>query len=174
MYKILIAECKQEISTFNPVETHYEDFTVIRGKELFAANRGIASEIGGSLEVCDKREDVELVPLWSGTANSSGSLVQTAFDHLAQEFTEILTANKEGADAFYFVLHGAMGCTEELDPEGYLLQEARKTLGADIPIMISQDLHGILTERMLENCDALTIYHTYPHGDFADTGRRAA
>ena len=39
MYKILIAECKQEISTFNPVETHYEDFTVIRGKKLFAANR---------------------------------------------------------------------------------------------------------------------------------------
>ncbi len=173
MYKILIAECKQEISTFNPVETHYEDFTIIRGKKLFAANRGIESEIGGALEVCDKREDVELVPLWSGTANSSGSLVQTAFDRLAQEFTEILTANKDGADAFYFVLHGAMGCTEELDPEGYLLQEARKILGADIPIMISQDLHGILTERMLENCDALTIYHTYPHVDLFSTGERA-
>ena len=91
MYKILIAECKQEISTFNPVDTHYEDFTVIRGDELFAANRGIESEIGGALEVCDKRDDVELVPLWSGTANSSGSLVQPAFDRLAQEFADLLS-----------------------------------------------------------------------------------
>ena len=27
---------------------------------------------------------------------------------------------------------------------------------------------------MLQHCDALTIYHTYPHVDLADTGKRAA
>ena len=27
---------------------------------------------------------------------------------------------------------------------------------------------------MLENCDALTVFHTYPHVDFTDTGKRAA
>ena len=174
MYRILVAECKQEISTFNPVLTQYEDCTVHRGDELFAYHRGIESEIGGALEVFDARDDVELVPLWSANANSSGSMVQSAFDHLAEEFAAILTANKDGADAFYFSLHGAMGCTEELDPEGYLLQESRKILGPEIPIAISLDLHGILTERMLENCDLLTIYHTYPHVDFASTGERTA
>ena len=40
--------------------------------------------------------------------------------------------------------------------------------------MISQDLHGILTHRMLEHSNGLAIYHTYPHVDLADTGRRAA
>ena len=174
MYRILVAECKQEISTFNPVLTQYEDCTVHRGDELFAYHRGIESEIGGALEVFDARDDVELVPLWSANANSSGSMVQSAFDRLAEEFAAILTANKDGADAFYFSLHGAMGCTEELDPEGYLLQESRKILGPEIPIAISLDLHGILTERMLENCDLLTIYHTYPHVDFASTGERTA
>ena len=174
MYKILIAECKQEISTFNPVETRYEDFSITRGEELFATNRGIESEVGGALQVFDARDDVELVPLWGALAYSSGSLGQPAFDRLAQEFAQILAANKEGADAFYFVLHGAMGCTRELDPEGYLLQEARKILGPDIPLVISLDLHGILTERMLENCDALTIYHTYPHVDLFSTGERTS
>lgn len=173
MHKILIAECKQEISSFNPVETRYEDFTILRSDELFAYHRGIESEIGGALEIFETRDDVELLPLWSATANSSGPLIQPAFDRLADEFIQLLNANKEGVDAFYFSLHGAMGCSEELDPEGYLLQEARRILGPDIPIVISLDLHGILTERMLEHCNAVTIYHTYPHVDLFSTGERA-
>jgi microcystin degradation protein MlrC len=39
---------------------------------------------------------------------------------------------------------------------------------------MSLDLHGILTDRMLRQVDGLTLYHTYPHVDFGDTGRRAA
>ena len=40
--------------------------------------------------------------------------------------------------------------------------------------MISLDLHGILTDRMLRQIDGVAIYHTYPHVDFASTGKRAA
>ena len=36
------------------------------------------------------------------------------------------------------------------------------------------DLHGILTAKMLDNINGLAAYHTYPHVDFEDTGRRAA
>ena len=41
---------------------------------------------------------------------------------------------------------------------------------------MSLDLHGILTDRMLEHSDAIVAYHTYPHVDFFETGaaRRAA
>src|SRR5258705_13452591 len=35
-------------------------------------------------------------------------------------------------------------------------------------------MHGILTDRMLRKIDGVAIYHTYPHVDFASTGRRAA
>jgi len=172
--KILVAECKQEVSSFNPVTTTYEHFTIQHGDELFAYHRGIESEIGGALEVFDPRVDVELVPLWGACANSSGALVQGDFERLAAEFLQAVTAHKDGASACYFSLHGAMAATEELDPEGYLLREVRALLGPEITIVISLDLHGILTERMLEQIDALTIYHTYPHVDLSDTGRRAA
>ena len=43
-----------------------------------------------------------------------------------------------------------------------------------MPIVLSLDLHGILTGRMLAHCDGLAVYRTYPHVDFADTGARAA
>ena len=67
-----------------------------------------------------------------------------------------------------------MGADGELDPEGYLLRRLRERVGPDMPIVISLDLHGILTDRMLRQVDGFAIYWTYPHVDFADTGRRAA
>jgi microcystin degradation protein MlrC len=67
-----------------------------------------------------------------------------------------------------------MATESEGDPEGYLLAETRKIVGERVPIVISLDLHGILTDRMLRQVNGVTIYHTYPHVDFGDTGRRAA
>ena len=172
MLKILVAECQQEISSFNPVPTRYEDFDIHRGAELFDHHRGIESYVSGALEVFEGRADVELVPLWGSNACSSGPLLQADFERLATELLDAVKANRDGVDGFYFCLHGAMGASEELDPEGYLLREVRQLL--DVPLVISLDLHGILTQRMLKNCDALTLQHTYPHVDFADTGARGA
>ena len=45
---------------------------------------------------------------------------------------------QSGIDGVYFSLHGAMGAEGELDPEGYLLQETRRLVGAQTPIVISQ------------------------------------
>jgi microcystin degradation protein MlrC len=47
-------------------------------------------------------------------------------------------------------------------------------LGDAVPIVVSLDLHGILTDRMVEHSDAIVAYHTYPHVDFFETGERAA
>ena len=92
---------------------------------------------------------------------------------IAGEFLDAVRERRP-VDAVYFSLHGAMAAEGEGDPEGYLLAETRKILGERIPIVISLDLHGILTDRMLEHTDALTVYHTYPHEDMFETGARAA
>ena len=52
--------------------------------------------------------------------------------------------------------------------------EIRRMLGPNKRLVISLDLHGICTDRMLRQIDGLTLYHTYPHVDFGDTGARAA
>ena len=174
MFRILVADCRQEVSSFNPKETQYDDYNIVRGEELFALNLEVESSINGARKVFGGRSDVELVPLVGASANSSGPLIQADFERLASEFIEALNAHAGTVDGFYFSMHGAMAATEELDPEGFLLQEVRRILGAGIPLVISLDMHGILTERMLENCDALTVFHTYPHVDFTDTGKRAA
>lgn len=174
MPRILVAECKQEVSSFNPVPSRYEDFRVVRGTALLDHHRGGGEEVGGALSVFDADPSVQLVPTFGASANTSGGiLAANSFEQLSRDFLGSL-AEAGSVDAAYFSLHGAMQAANEDDPEGFLLQEARRILGERIPFVVSLDLHGVLTDRMLEHSDAVVAYHTYPHVDFFHTGSRAA
>ena len=174
MSRIVIAECKQEVSTFNPVPSTYEDFRLRQGQAALDYHRNVREEVGGALGVFEESGSVEVVPTFAASANTSGGLLTTeSFDRLSNDLLSRL-AEAGRVDAAYFALHGAMQAESENDPEGYLLQEARRILGEDIPFVVSLDLHGILTDRMLEHSNAIVAFHTYPHVDFFETGVRAA
>jgi microcystin degradation protein MlrC len=173
MPRILVAECMQEISSFNPLPSTLEDFRIRRGAEMLD-QRVLNTAIGGALAVFESRADVTLLPTVSANAPSAGILAAASWRQLARIMLDAIAAEAEQADAVFFSLHGAMGAEGELDPEGWLLAETRRLVGPDIPIVISLDLHGIATARMLDAIDGFAIYYTYPHVDFADTGRRAA
>ncbi len=174
MHTILIAECKQEVASFNPILSHYEDFSVSFGEDLFARHRGVRSEVAGALSVFGTRAEVRLVPAYSARSVTSGGILASAdFERMAGEFLGAVGGARH-VDAVYYALHGAMASQTEDDPEGYLLAETRKILGDRIPIVISLDLHGVVTDRMLRHADAVVMYHTYPHVDFFQTGERAA
>ena len=177
MPRIIVAECKQEVSSFNPVPSRFEDFRVVCGGALHDHHRGVREEVGGALSVFDADRSVELLPALGASANTSGGLLAAdSFRRLCDEFLGSLAdVSRAGmADAAYFSLHGAMQAEGEDDPEGFLLQESRRILGEQIPFVVSLDLHGVLTDRMLKHSDAVVAYHTYPHVDFFQTGARAA
>ena len=174
MPRILVAECKQEISSFNPVPSHYEDFRIVRGGAMLEYHRGVGEEVGGALSVFGPDGGVDVVPGLGASSRTSGGVLSAAgFGRLSREFLDGL-AEAGPVDAAYLALHGAMQAENENDPEGFLLREARRILGEEVPIVVSLDLHGILTDRMLEHSDAIVVYHTYPHVDFFETGARAA
>jgi len=170
---ILIAECKQEVASFNPLLSHYEDFSISFNEDVITRHRGVGSEVAGALSVFRSRTDLRLMPAYSARSITSGGILASAdWDRIAREFL----ASVRGVgpvDAVYYSLHGAMASENEDDPEGLLLAETRKFLGEEIPIVVSLDLHGILTDRMLQHADAVVMYHTYPHVDFFETGARA-
>jgi microcystin degradation protein MlrC len=174
MRRILIAECKQEVSTFNPHLSQYADFRVRNGQDLLNYHRSVRNEIGGALNVFDELADVEIVPAYSACfITSGGTLAADAWQRIALEFIESIRSAPP-VDGVYLCMHGAMASQEELDPEGFLIAETRRALGDDVPIVVSLDLHGILTDRMIEHSDAIVAYHTYPHVDFFETGQRAS
>jgi microcystin degradation protein MlrC len=71
MPRILIAECKQEVSTFNPHLSGYDDFAIRRGAELVRYHQGVRNEVGGALTVFESM-GVEVVPTYSAFFITSG------------------------------------------------------------------------------------------------------
>jgi microcystin degradation protein MlrC len=170
----LIAGCAQEVSTFNPVLSTYEDFTVSFGDEVVERVVGKNSEVTGAVEVLREDSEIEIVTTYSASATSAGPLESASWDRIAGEFLDALKPFAGEIAGALFALHGSMSAENESDPEGYLLEESRKILGEELPIVFTQDIHGVTTAKMLKHADGLAVYHTYPHVDFANTGARAA
>ncbi len=174
MARILVNECKQEVSSFNPVLSQYHDFLTDRGQDILDYHLPVRSEVGGALSVFDSRPDLEILGGFSARGiTSAGTLAEPSFQRLANDF---LSAVREAGplDGIYLSLHGALASEETEDTEGYLIEETRKIVGPAVPIVVSLDLHGILTDRILTHSDAVAVYHTNPHTDFYATGQRAA
>ena len=131
------------------------------------------TEVAGACQVFSEDAQITVIPTFSARGIASGGVIPAAdCRRITGEFLDSL--RRAGpVDGAYITLHGAMSAEQESDPEGFLLQEARKILGEAIPIVVSCDLHGILTDRMLEHADIIVPYHTYPHIDFFETGQRA-
>lgn len=176
MKRIVMGGCSQEISSFNPESCKYEFFRFKYGNKIDLDSRGKNSSYAGAIKELKKefKEDVDFIFTYDAEGGAAGPLEHEAFMRISKDFLDPIKKINGKIDAIYFQLHGAMGTTEELDPEGFLLEETRKIVGSDIPIVISLDLHGILTEKMLRNVNGVATYHTYPHIDFEDTGKRAA
>ena len=70
--RILIVECMQEISSFNPVPSQYENFNITRGEEMLA-QEGLNTAPGGALPVL-RASGMEPVFSISARAGSAGLL----------------------------------------------------------------------------------------------------
>ena len=173
MKKILIAGCSQEISSFNPVECKYDFFDITRKNEIIDYHTGKNSYIGGAIEELKNTHDLEPIFTYNAEGYAAGILEHSAFIKIKEELIESLEIYKGKVDGIYLSLHGAMSSSEEFDPEGLILEKVKEIFGNQIPIVISLDLHGVLTKKMLENCDGVTSLLTYPHVDFAEAGKKA-
>ena len=171
MYRVIIAEWKQETATFNPVLTCYDDFRIHRGADVLAAYASTKTELAGAMEVFGP-EDVEVEPTIAAAAVSGGPVAAADFERLLVELLEAAHGHRD-VDGLYLCFHGAMAGEAEDDPEGRLLAELRGMF-PDRPIVASLDLHAVLTDRMLAAADVLVPFHTYPHVDHYETGQRAA
>ena len=174
MIKILINECIQEVSSFNPIPSSLDQFQCCQGIEMLNKHRELASEISGALSIFEKNK-VEFILGFSARAMTSGGLLpDIEFEYIAKQILNSVDQAKDKVDGFYFALHGAMQSPSYDDPEGWLLSEVVKRVGRQVPIVISLDLHGIITNKMCENMWAFSMLRTYPHVDFKENGASAA
>jgi microcystin degradation protein MlrC len=115
----------------------------------------------------------EIVPLLWCSATPSAHVTEDAFERIAGMMLETLR-DSAPIDGVYLDLHGAMVCTHVSDGDGELLRRVRQTVGDDVPVVASLDLHANISDQMIAQASLLEVYRTYPHVDMGVTGARAA
>jgi len=173
--RIAIAEFKQETNTFVPFTTTlktFEEQYLHRGADMLTAFGKARLEIPGALDAI-REAGAEAVPLLATMAMASGTVERKSFDILMGEIEQRLkTAG--AVDGVFLALHGAMIIEDEPDAEAEIVRRVRAVVGPGIPITVSLDLHGHITQAMIQPGVAYIGYREFPHIDMYETGYRAA
>lgn len=172
--RIAIGQFAHETSTFSEVETTVETFKNAEwtsGHEIIEKHRDVRNYLGGMIQKGNEL-GVELIPTFSANCNPSGIVTKETFEHIRDELISGIQAAGE-LDAICLALHGAGVAEDYIDLEGELLKAVREAVGYEIPITVSLDLHGNITELMVKEADGLFGVHEYPHVDTFEAGQKA-
>lgn len=161
-FRIAVGGIHTECSTSSPVLMQPEDFRVLRGPDL------LAHEYFDFLEA----EGVEHLPLLHARAVPGGPLARSTYEGFKAEFLDRLKATLP-IDGLYLAMHGAMNVEGMDDAEGDWISAARAVVGPDVPVAASYDLHGNVTQKIVDQLDIFAGYRTAPHIDVRETMVRA-
>lgn len=168
--KVLIARLNHETNTFSPVPTPLAAFGE-NGPDYdgdaYRANHGQRTAMGAFIDLALAR-GAEIVTPVSGWAYPSGPVAADAYDAMCAR----IVAAAPGCDAVLLDLHGAMVAEHRDDGEGDLLRRVREA-APDAPIGVALDLHGNVTQAMVDHADVIVGFKTYPHVDMYETGEHA-
>lgn len=173
--RVLIGELKHETNSFIPGLTDrvsYENFHLKTGEETAPYFSAVKTEMLGFMQTLEE-EGIEFTASIGAEAVPGGPVERSFFDFAMGNILK--SASDEGPfDGILLALHGAMVLEDSFDAEGELLSAIRKTVGHDMPVMATLDLHGNFTEEMQRHATACFGYDTYPHIDMLERGAEAA
>ena len=170
--KIVAARLNHETNTFSPVPTPLASFGPdgpTFGDDAYRQASGTRTALGAFIESAERR-GADVTVAVNATANPSGRVDAAAYERLAGAIVEAVRA---GCDAILLDLHGAMVTERFDDGEGELLQRVR-AVAPTTPLAVALDLHGNITQAMIDAADVIVGFKTYPHIDMAETGAHAA
>ncbi|MQB19423.1 microcystin degradation protein MlrC [Agrobacterium tumefaciens] len=156
--RIAVGGIHTECSTYSPVLMQPVDFRVLRGSDLTGA------EYFSFLPT----EGVEIFPLLHARAIPGGPVSRATYEEFRQEFSDKLRATLP-LDGLYLAMHGAMNVEGMDDAECDWIANARSIIGPDIPLAVSYDLHGNVTQKIVDQIDIFAAYRTAPHIDVRET-----
>ncbi len=172
--RIAVAGLMHESNTFNATRTDRAAFAaqgLSFGPAVLDEWRDAHHEIGGFFEA-GRRLDFETIPLMMAWATPAGPLTADIFDELTGRLCDDVKRTRP--DGLLLGLHGAMVCEAHPDADGEVLARVRAAVGPDLPIVLTLDLHGNLSERLIALSNAAIAYQTCPHVDQRQCGLLAA
>ncbi|MGO4111853.1 M81 family metallopeptidase [Rhizobium ruizarguesonis] len=160
--RIAVGGIHTECSTYNPVLNEEKDFRVLRGEALLAA----------PYFAFLRDYDAEFLPTIHARAIAGGPVSRATYEAFKGEFLERLKPMLP-LDGLYLAMHGAVYVEGMVDAEGDWISAARALVGKDCTVSASYDLHGNVTQRIIDALDIYSTYRTAPHIDVEETMRRS-
>lgn len=160
--RIAVGGIHIECSTYNPVLNQEADFRVVRGEDLLAA----------PYFAFLKDYEAEFLPTIHARAIAGGPVARHTYEAFKAEFLGRLKPLLP-LDGLYLAMHGAMYVEGMEDAEGDWISAARALVGDDCTVSASYDLHGNVTQRIIDALDMYSTYRTAPHIDVEETMRRS-
>lgn len=155
----------------------FESLTWLEGEALLAEARRptpvLAKEFAAFVSAMDATGAWQPVPCLLAASHPAGPVDEAVFEEVVSR-NETLLRNAAPLDAVYICNHGAMVATHEDDPDGALIERVRRIVGADTFIIVTLDLHGNISPRMVSESDLIVGYRTNPHVDMRERGEEAA
>ncbi len=139
---------------------------------ISACLRGEAIAGDKSFAFVHERDDVTVLPLLYARSTPGGPIERATYDAFKAEFPERLKAALP-LDGLHLVMHGAMYVAGMEDAEGDWIAAARDIVGPDCLIAASYDLHGNVSQPIIDRIDIFAAYRTAPHIDVFETRKRA-
>ena len=165
--KILFAEIGLEVNTLSTERTDLNRWMPgghSVGEEVIRNYENVADMAGGFIRA-GREMGIEMIPtvvFW----NAGPMLYDKTRDEAVGMLTEEIRKHLGEFDGIALGLHGA-GASETCDDlESFTLRAVRDIVGPDMPIAVCLDLHGNVSQAMLDQSTILMGIKTYPHVDF--------
>ncbi|MBE0579517.1 M81 family metallopeptidase [Devosia sp.] len=160
--RIAVAGLHTECSTYNPVLAREADFRVLRGPAMLK---------DGYFDFLTHFQ-AEFITILHARAIAGGPVERRSYDRWKAEILDGIKAALP-LDGVYLAMHGAMFVEGMFDAEGDFISAVRDVVGPEVLIAASYDLHGNVSQKIIDSLDIFSTYRTAPHIDVADTMRRA-
>ena len=113
--------------------------------------------------------NIEILPIMSVNAGSSGVMKYNCFQYILNRITETVKSQLKSIDGIYLQLHGASFVENIGSGDFYILKEIRKIVGPYLPIVVACDPHGNLKKEYVEQTQLIRSYRNSPHTDVEET-----
>ena len=158
-------------------EDDFRSLYWLEGAEILEAARAaqpyILGEAAAFVKTMDATGPWQPVPILLAACHPHGPVDGALMDRMLA----IMRAGLDRAgplDAVYVANHGAMIATDRDDTDGEIIALAREFAGPQGRVVVTLDLHGNISERMVDSSDLIVGYRTNPHVDMTERGEEAA
>ena len=177
-FRVVSAEFSHETNTFCIIPTTLDNFrrqVFIDNEEEIRKLRSNTRDCFGATFEAEAKFGWDLGCAVCASANPTGKVQDSVLDLVVELILAKIREQKPGdLDGLLLHLHGAMVTESHEDAEGELLRRLRDEVGPDVPIIVTLDLHGNITEMMASMASALIAVRTYPHIDFYERSVQGA